>query len=86
MKKSLVAAVLTIGFIGNAFASCDSTPYVSPDELQPACAEKSPTVQGQEASLADKLKEKREIDSNSESNADATEIHASEKSSQSGVK
>ena len=86
MKKSLVAAVLTIGLIGNAFASCDSTPYNAPDELQPACADETPVVQGVDTTPADKLKVNKEVDSKSERKADATEKHALEKSSQSSVK
>jgi len=83
MKKSLVAAVLTIGLIGNVFASCDTAPYVSPEELQPACTEETPAVQGVDSTPADKPKITREGDSKNECNAGSTEKHALEKSSQS---
>ena len=83
MKKSLVAVVLTIGLVGNAFASCDTTPYVSPEELQPACAEEAPAVQGADSTPADKPKVTGEGDSKNDRNADSTEKHAVEKSSQS---
>ena len=86
MKKSLIAAVLTIGLIGNAFAACDETPYNAPEELQPSCAEETPVVPDVAVSPADKLKENREVDSKNERNVGATEKHASEKSSQSVVK
>ena len=42
MKKNLIAAVFTLGLIGNAFAACDETPYNAPEELQPSCAEETP--------------------------------------------
>ena len=83
MKKSLVAAVLTIGLIGNTSASCDSTPYNAPEELQPDCAKESPVLQNVDTSPVDKLKENREIDLKSERNTDSTERHVLEKSSQS---
>jgi len=86
MKKSLVAAVLTMGLVGNVFASCDSTPYNAPEELQPACAEEKPVVKDVETTSASKLKVNQEVDSKSERNVDATEKHVLEKSSQSGVK
>ena len=86
MKKSLVAAVLTIGFIGNAFASCDNTPYNSPEELQPSCAEEKPVVKDVETTSASKLKVNQEIDSKSERNTDATDNPVLEKPTQSSVK
>jgi len=86
MKKSLIAAVFTLGLIGNAFAACDETPYNAPEELQPSCTEETPVAPNVSVAPTDKLKVKGEIDSKSESNADATENHASEKSSQSSVK
>jgi len=86
MKKSLVAAVLTIGLAGNVFASCDNTPYVAPEELQPACAEKTPVAQGVATPPADKFKVSEEIDSKSKLNADSSKKLVSEQLSQGGVK
>ena len=86
MKKSLVAAVLSIGLVGHVFAACNETPYVTPEELQPACAEKTPVAQGVATPTADKLKVSEAIDSKSKDNADASKELVLKQSSQSDVK
>ena len=85
MKKSLVAAVLSIGLVGNVFASCDNTPYVSPEELQPACAKITPIAQGVATRPADKFKVSEAIDSKSKRSADVSNQLVSEQLSQSDV-
>jgi len=86
IKKSLVATALSIGLVGNVFASCANTPYLSPEELQPACAEKSPIAQDLASPSTDKIKVSEAIDSKSKRNADATKKLVSEQLSQSDVK
>ena len=84
MKKSLIAAVFTLGLIGNAFAACDETPYNAPEELQPSCAEETPVVPDVDASKTDKTKVKEQNEK--KDHADGTEKSVPEKSSQSNAK
>lgn len=44
MKKTFIAAVVTLGFIGNALAECEQGIYNAPVELQPACANETVTA------------------------------------------
>lgn len=39
MKKSLIVVAFSVIFAGNAFAACNNTPYMSPDELQSECTQ-----------------------------------------------
>ena len=81
MKRRLIAAVFTLGLIGNTFAACDAIPYNAPEELQPPCAQESPVVPNTETAPADKAKANQEADK--DPSADATEKRKLEKSSQS---
>ena len=72
MKKSLITVVFTLGLIGNASASCDTTPYNAPEELRPVCAEKIPVASDALTTSADQVKVKVEIDSETERSAGAS--------------
>ena len=72
MKKSFIAAVFTIGLIGNAFASCDTTPYNAPEELRPVCGEEASVVSDVLTTSADQVKVKVEIDSETERRSGAS--------------
>lgn len=65
MKKSLVAAVLTIGLVGNAFAACDSAPYIAPEDMKVSCSEETPTAQVEAALPADQTSVSGTIEANS---------------------
>ena len=86
MKKSLIAAVFTLGLTGNVFAECDTTPYNAPEELQPACTEDAPVVSDGKISNDNKIKVKRQNDSEKKDSADGAEKSVPEKSSQSNAK
>ena len=83
MKRRLIAAVFTLGLIGNACAACDAMPYNAPEELQPPCAQESPIVPNTETVPADKAKANGNADAAKDPSADATEKRKLEKSSQS---
>ena len=72
MKKSFIAAVFTLGLVGNAFSACDTTPYNAPEELQPACTEEVSVVSDAITISADTIKAKAEIVSEKERSADVT--------------
>ena len=84
MKKSLIAAVFTLGLIGNAFAACDETPYNAPEELQPSCAEETPPVPDVDTKTDKTAKVKQQNEK--KAHADGTEKSVPEKSSQSNAK
>ena len=73
MKKSLVAAVFSCGLVGNVFASCDSTPYLAPIDMQPDCADQTPIAQEAATPTASKLKVSESTDSKNKHNADKPE-------------
>jgi len=86
LKKGIAATALTIGLAGNVFAACNNTPYVAPEELQPACAEKPLVAQTADTPNANQLQVSGLIDSKSKRNAEATKKIVLENSSQSSVK
>ena len=86
MKKNLIAALFTLGLIGNVFAECDTTPYNAPEELQPACTDDAPAVSDGKTSNTDATKVKRQNASEKKDNAGGTEKSVPVKSSQSDAK
>ena len=83
MKKNLIAALFTLGLIGNVFAECDTTPYNAPEDLQAACTNDSPVAAT--STSADKTKLTKKSDSDKKPSTDA-EKPATEKSNQSAGK
>ena len=84
MKKNLIAALFTLGLIGNVFAECDTTPYNAPEELLPACTEDTPATPATPANV-DKPKPTEKSDSDKKPSTDA-EKPTTEKSNQSAGK
>lgn len=86
LKKGIAATALTIGLAGNVFATCNNTPYVAPEELQPACTEKQSVAQTTDTPTANKRQVNGLIDSKNKRNTESTKQIVVEQSSQSSVK
>lgn len=86
LKKGIAATALTIGLAGNVFATCNNTPYVAPEELQPACTEKQSVAQTADTPTANQPQVSGLIDSKSNRNTEFTKQIVLEQSSQSSVK
>jgi len=76
MKKSLITAVFTLGLIGNAFATCDTTPYSAPEELRPVCADGASNASDETATSADQIEAIADIESDAGHSIEATEKRA----------
>ena len=87
MKKNLIAALFTLGLIGNVFAECDTTPYNAPEDLQAACTADAPATPAAPTipATADKTKATEKSDSDKKPGTDA-EKPATEKLNQSAGK